>query len=116
MRIKIILVLWMLAALSLHGIGQQTAEDWLKKGDALYDQGNYTEAIRAYDEAITLDPEDVYAWYNKGWALYSLGNYTEAIQAFDEAIRLDPEYAGAWTSKGIAFDEQGNYTEAIQCY
>ena len=30
---------------------------WNNKGNALYDQGKYDEAIKAYDEAIRLDPK-----------------------------------------------------------
>lgn len=35
-------------------------------------QGNYTEAILAYDEAIRLDPELTAAWYNRGKILEAL--------------------------------------------
>ena len=59
---------------------------------ALYSLGKYDEAIKAYDEAIRLDPEDAEARYNKGNALKSLGKHDEA---YDEAIRIDPELAVA---------------------
>ena len=48
---------------------QQTAEDWVKKGNAFQSQGKYDEAIKAYDEAIRLDPNLAYAWSNKGGGL-----------------------------------------------
>lgn len=72
---------------------QQTAEN---QGNALYRQGNYDEAIKAYDEVIKLDPTDADAWCNKGTALYHLGKYDEAIIALDESIRLNPNEAVAW--------------------
>ena len=43
---------------------------WNNKGIALYGQGKYDEAIKAYDEAIRLDPNYAMAWNNKGIALY----------------------------------------------
>ena len=116
------------------------AEDWNTKGIALGSQGNYADAIKAFDEAIKLDPNDATAWNNKGivlnalgrateanasfatsWntkgiALGSQGNYADAIKAFDEAIKLDPNYAAAWNNKGSALNSQGNYDEAIQAY
>ena len=55
------------------------------------DQGKYDEAIKAYDEAIRLDPKYADAWNNKGTALNNQGKYDEAIKAYDEAIRLDPK-------------------------
>ena len=52
----------------------------------------YDEAIKAYDEAIRLDPKDAGTWGTKGAALAGQGKYEEAIKAFDEAIRLDPDF------------------------
>ena len=64
---------------------------WNNKGIALDSQGKYDEAIKAYDEAIRLDPNYADAWNNKGIALDDQGKYDEAIKAYDEAIRLDPK-------------------------
>jgi tetratricopeptide (TPR) repeat protein len=89
-----------------------TAEDWFNQGNALNRQGKLDEAIKAYDEAIRLDPKYVAAWGNKGNALDGQGKYDEAIKAYDEAIRLDPKYAIAWNNKGIALEALGKTTEA----
>ena len=80
---------------------QQTAVDWYNKGCALDDQGKHDEAIKAYDEAIMLDPNCADAWYNKGATLDDQGKYDEAIKCFDEAIRLDPTYTKAYYAKGL---------------
>ncbi|MDF0589688.1 tetratricopeptide repeat protein [Candidatus Methanocrinis natronophilus] len=89
---------------------------WNNKGVALYNLGEYDEAVQAYDEAIRLDPEFAIAWNNKGLALRNLGEYDEAVQAYDEAIRLDPEFAIAWNNKGLALYNLGEYAEAVQAY
>jgi tetratricopeptide (TPR) repeat protein len=44
--------------------GQPTARDWFNKGVALDNQGKYDDAIKAYDEAIRLDPNDAGAREN----------------------------------------------------
>ena len=64
---------------------------WYNKGVALNDLGKYDEAIKAYDRAIELNPEDSDAWCNKGVALYYLGKYDEAIKTSDKTIELNPE-------------------------
>jgi len=74
----------------------------------------HDEAIKAFDEAIRLDPNHARAWINKGIAFGEQDKYNEAIKAFEEAIRLDPNYADAWHNKGIASGEQGKYDEAIK--
>jgi Flp pilus assembly protein TadD len=51
-------------------------------------QGNYTEAIQAYDEAIGLDPRNAAACYNKGYVLEALGRTAEAKEAYIKAQEL----------------------------
>jgi tetratricopeptide (TPR) repeat protein len=87
---------------------------WNNKGYALSSQGKYDEAIKAYDEAIRIDPKSFAAWTNKGDALNAQGKYDEAIKTYDEAIKLDPNIAIAWNNKGTALSNQGNYDEAIK--
>jgi tetratricopeptide (TPR) repeat protein len=115
--IYIAFIFWL--ALMTSAQCQQTAEDCYNKGVALSDQGKYNEAIKAYNEAIRLNPNLAVAWYNKATILgRDLGKYDEAIKAYDEAIRLDPNYfaVAAWYNKGITLGIQGKYDEAIKCY
>lgn len=58
------------------------------KGIALSAQGKHEEAVKAYDEAIRLDPSNAFAWYNKGSALKALNRTTEADAAFATAKSL----------------------------
>ena len=89
----------------------QTAENLFYEGNALYDQGKYNEAIKAYDKAIGLDPKLPVAWFNKGNALCMQDKYDEAVKAYDEALRLDPKYAMALNNKGNALNALGKTAE-----
>ena len=89
---------------------------WRNKGGALYFLGKYTEAIKCYDKAIEIDPDNPVVWNNKGLALDSLGKYDEAITSYDKAIKIDPNDADAWNNKGLALDSLGKYDEAITSY
>ena len=61
---------------------------WRNKGDALYFLGKYDEAIKCYDKAIEIDPNDADVWNNKGLALNSLGNNDEAKKCYDRSREL----------------------------
>ena len=107
----------LLLALMTSAQCQQTAEDWFNKGIVLYNQDKYDEAIKAFDEAIKLDPKYAYAWNGKGIALADQGKYDEAIEAYDEAIKLDPKDARTWYNKGITLGKDlGRYDEAIKAF
>jgi len=89
---------------------------WNDKGNVLYYQGNYDEALQAYEKATDLDSSMAVAWYGKGAALFSLGRYNEALQSSNKAIGLKPELAEAWNNKGAALYNLGRYDEALLAY
>ncbi|MHB8280911.1 MAG: tetratricopeptide repeat protein, partial [Candidatus Humimicrobiaceae bacterium] len=60
---------------------------WISKGLALHRLGKYDEAIKSFNKAIRINPENGRAWISKGGVLDNLGKYDEAIKCCDEAIR-----------------------------
>src|SRR5690348_5715478 len=42
-----------------------------QEGDQLLKQQHYSQALHAYEEALTIEPRNFYAWNGKGTALYS---------------------------------------------
>ena len=111
----ILLVVILTIAIS-QPVGAMTAEEWYDKGLALYQQGKYTDAIKAYNRAITLDPTVATFWNGLGTALDHEGDYTAAIRAYNTAIDLDPTDAFTWNNKGISLDNRGNHTEAVAAF
>ena len=48
---------------------------WLEKGLALYNSGNYEEALNCYNNALELEPSFEEAWYRKGMVIGALGDF-----------------------------------------
>ena len=53
----------------------------------LKQEGNYSEAITAYNKALQIDPYYVNAWDGIGWSLNGLGDYTQAISYLTKEYR-----------------------------
>jgi len=91
-------------------------------------QSYYISALKAFDKATQLRPNDALAWDNKGIILNKMGNYSniyKAMMAFNEAIGLDHNHIDpiAWCGKGDALTNLGifenntsRYKEAIAAY
>ena len=94
----------------------QSSNAWVQEGSVLTNSGKYTEAIKAYDKAIKINPQDADAWNGKGVVLDELGKYDEAIKAYDKAIEIDPRYFEAWTNKGVDLVNLNKYDEAKAAY
>ncbi|MDD1752717.1 MAG: tetratricopeptide repeat protein [Methanotrichaceae archaeon] len=89
---------------------------WVSMGIDLVKLNKYDEAIKAFDEALDLDPMSATAWSGKGTALQKLGKDDEAITAFDKALDLDPMSATAWSGKGYVLQKLGKDDEAITAF
>src|SRR5580658_2026906 len=59
-------------------------------GNALFELGEYGEALAHLARAIELVPGLVAAWVNHGGALLGLGRLEEAVQSCSHAMRLAP--------------------------
>ena len=102
-------------------IAKENSSILIEKGiDFIYNQGNYTHAIKDFDKVLALYPNNVYAIFYKGVALNSLGNQTQAQALITKAIRiLDqiliayPKNVDILALKGRALNRMHNYTGAI---
>ncbi|MFZ2832603.1 MAG: tetratricopeptide repeat protein, partial [Methanothrix sp.] len=61
----------------------------------------HNESIKAFEEAIRLDPGDAESWGNIGNVLAGLGRFDEALEAYDRALQIDPDLAGVWYNRGV---------------
>ena len=89
------------------------ARAWFSMGFLFGEQGEWKEAIVAFDKALQLNPSLAIAFYNRGVAKGSLGQHEAAILDYNEAICLDPDYAPAYNNRGIAKNKMGQHEAAI---
>ncbi len=99
----------------IHDIAQ-TADALNAQGCTLCEQADFTQALAAFDQAITLDSTYCTAWSNRGNALCGLGRFADALAAYDKAVALNPQYHQAWFNRGKLLAEIGAYGNAIESY
>ena len=89
---------------------------WKVLGALLGQAGRTLEALNAFQNLVTLTPQDTQAHYNLGLSLKGLGKLDEAEKSFRQAIILDPNYANAYNNLGITLRELGRLEEAETNY
>jgi tetratricopeptide (TPR) repeat protein len=62
-------------------------------GDYLEIQGQHQPAIKYYEAAIELDPEEAANYFKIGNLLFNLGNKPAAEEWFNQVMGLSPDYA-----------------------
>jgi tetratricopeptide (TPR) repeat protein len=94
------------------------------RGEILYSQGKYGEAIPKYEEYLRLsptsEPENVVARYNLGYAYFNLQQWDEAKRWFDDFLerytKADTYRADALNRRGDISHAERHYWQAVENY
>jgi predicted O-linked N-acetylglucosamine transferase (SPINDLY family) len=89
---------------------------FVKRGLALQAKGHYEEALKNYDEAITLNPNHAEIYDYRGCILQKLGMYDKAAEAFGKVTLLRPDNAIGYHHLGSALYCLMRYDEALASY
>lgn len=81
---------------------------WNEMAFHRYERGEYAEAIRAYEKALTFTPERAVIWLDAGVSHQQLGELDQARRHYEQAVELDPELARAWHNLGAVKAELGD--------
>jgi tetratricopeptide (TPR) repeat protein len=88
------------------------ANEHYKRACALGDQGQRTEAIGEYTEAVELFPLLYEAIDNRAFTYMELGNFREALRDFELSLRVNPKGMAAFFSKGECLMKLGDFKAA----
>lgn len=86
------------------------------KGNELYGEGKYPDAIKQYEEALKRNPNDAKLFANKATALMKLMEYPSALIDINKCIDLDPTYVKAYAKKGVIHHMMKEYHKALDAY
>ena len=86
------------------------------RGIAYFGKDEYDNAIRDYNKAVELKPDNARAYRSRGDAYNNKGEYEQSIQDYDKAIELKPDDATIYLNRGNAYNDKGEHERAIQDY
>jgi tetratricopeptide (TPR) repeat protein len=88
---------------------------WARMGEAYDLAGRNDDAINAYQQAVTLKPDNAGYYNNLGNVLARTGKIDEARAAYTKSAELDPPGAAlAWRNFGISLYQAQRMTEAVE--
>jgi tetratricopeptide (TPR) repeat protein len=83
-------------------------------GLAYRQTGKLSEAIGAYQSAISRDPENPVVMKNLGDAFYFNKEYPKAVEQYQRVLRSNPRFQQAHSSLGLAYYQLQRYNEALK--
>ena len=89
---------------------------WLRLGNIFDKQNRSEDAIKAYQKAAELDPENANVWNEIGNTHFNSGAYDQAIAAYNKAIELDPGFGKPYSNLALTYSNQERHDEAIPLF
>ncbi|KAK7389292.1 hypothetical protein VNO78_24162 [Psophocarpus tetragonolobus] len=92
------------------------ADEEREKGNELFKQQKYPEAMKHYTEAIKRNPKDAKAYSNRAACYTKLGAMPEGLKDSEKCIELDPTFSKGYTRKGAVQFFMKEYDKAMETY
>ena len=124
MKTGFIIALLAIAMVCISAVAQEmTAENWYEKGRAQLGRAPLEDAIKAYDKAIEISPNNATYWAARGSTLSLLAlttdnqsRYNESLQAYNRALQLDPENPWTWDQMGSTLLQMKRYNDSLEAH
>ncbi|RLC33648.1 MAG: pilus assembly protein PilF, partial [Deltaproteobacteria bacterium] len=85
-------------------------------GEVYMKQGNYRKALKEFQQARALYPDDHLLHYDFGIAYFNLNRLALSVEHFKKALALKPDFAAARNNLGIAYFRQKKLDKAIETF
>lgn len=75
--------------------------------------GRFDEALRGFNEVLSLQPFNATAYYNRGNVRYFRRELELALQDYSSALKYRPDFAAAAMNRGIVLSSLNRFDEAL---
>lgn len=91
-------------------------EELILEGDKNYKSNNYEAAVKNYQEALSLIPNDAVTLLKIGNIYKLQEDNTKAINYYQKSIIVNPDYTDGWFNLGLAYANDNNLVESQKCF
>ena len=81
----------------------QAVDNLLDKGYEQYDQGEFTEAVKSFNTAIEIDPNNAESYFLRAMSYQGMALSKLAVADLEKAIVLKTDYAEAFQQLGYIY-------------
>lgn len=93
--------------------GQTSAEQLTKlfhEGNFLYTQREYQQALKSFQDVLSLDSNNTFAMNKIGVILFDMGQIDASLAYFDRSLAVESNNTWTLITKGRALGLLGNYS------
>ena len=99
-----------------HTVEAETADDFSKYAVHLSQKGDSVQAIRYFNKAIELEPDDPKNHFLRGNANRDIERYEDALKDYSKAVELEPDDPNFHCLRGYVNHKLEKYEDALKDY
>lgn len=89
----------------------EAVNNFNKEGAVYFRNKNYTSAIEAFNQSISIQPT-FESLYNRGRSYYESGDFIDAIKDYQEVLKINPQHAKTFCHLGLCYQQNGEHAKA----
>lgn len=101
---------------ALSSLQDSSFQRWYSEGETLANSGAYEQALRCFEEAAIVCPQEVSVLVYQAVCLIHLGQPEQALALAEHVLAIAPDHSQGWLFRGVALHRLGRYPEAYACY
>lgn len=90
-----------------------SAEAWVTRGMVMNRLGKPGDALRHFQKAYDMRPDDVSPLYYRALIQAEQGNASAAMQTLETVVRQEPNFDRAWYNLGLLYSQMGDLEGAV---
>lgn len=87
-----------------------------ERGNALFKEGKFADALDAYSEAIKRNPDEPAYWSNRSACYTKLARFDLALKDAEKCLELNPSFVKGFVRKGNAHFGLKEYHKALEAF
>lgn len=101
---------------ALQYISPEIAEEHRLKGNELFKQGSFPDALKEYAEGLRRNPKSVAIFSNRCATYIKLMDIVSGLKDAEKCIELDPNFVKAYSRKGTCHHLMKEYHKALKSF
>ncbi len=93
-----------------------SAAEFKEKANNYLKNKDYDNALKCYDEAVRLDPNDHIHYSNRSACHFNMGNFEKALEDGEKCLQMKPDFSRGYQRKGLALLKLNRVDEAIATF
>lgn len=93
-----------------------TADYYYQQGKIYQSHAKYDDALVAFEQAVSIDPNHTKALEEAGYEWSMKGNFEKAIEYYKKGLNINKKNGNLWDKIGLAYSSVGNADEAKRAF